>query len=637
MRAADQEYTTLAVDEIAESLHNPRQQHNQLALDELTESVRAKGVIVPILVRMIGGKPEVVYGHRRLQAARAAGLTTIPAIVRELSDDEALELAIIENCTREDIHPLDEADAYKALLDQGKLAVEDLAGKVGKSKSHIYGRLRLTELAPPVRKAIVDDQITVGAALLFARLTPKRQVEALKQIGSRRRGDGPMGARDVAWDLKRYNHALKDAPFDVEDLTLLAAVGPCTHCPKRSGAQHDLFGNPEGEEPDLCTDPDCWDHKVANDWQRREKGAADAGVQVLVTKDVFGEYAGLKSGWVDAKTSPYEAHRLPRSRTWRQLVGKELKPSIVQHPETGATVEVYDAKAARKAIPDDIRKVMFGKSDAGAKPSRQASSANNLRKVNELVTKRYHASIVAQAGALTDAEVIRVLATAALDDYDVPEFCAALGWDADAKTTTDKRIAAASPQELRALATLPLALGYGPMVDLVKRELDVDMDKIQRQAKKDVDAEAKAEAAAKKAAKKAKGRSAKATPTAAIGWGEEKRGVTRGKGAAGRRYAVYKTKLGYNLENTGCNNGSLTGVGAGSSGPWESLAAAQVAALEHESQEAKAPPPKASKKTRTKPKRGTCRVCNCTEEHGCPEGCSWADKTKTICTSCVGG
>lgn len=510
MKTHDQDFRTLAVDTIRESLHNPRQREDQTALGELTESVRSRGVLVPILVRMVDGDPEVVYGHRRLHAARAAGLETIPAIVRELTDEEALEVAVIENCTRVDIDPLDEADAYKALLEQGKLGVEDLAAKVGKSKSHVYARLRLTELAPPVRKALVDDVLTVGAALLFARLTPARQVAAFKEVTKRHGHDAQLTASSIRYDLGRFNHALNDAPFAVKDLTLLAAVGPCTHCPKRSGAQHDLWGNPDGEAEDLCTDPDCWDHKVANDWARREESAAADGVTILAAKDVFDQRGGMDRAYVVARDTPYEAHRLPRSKTWRQLVGKALKPSIVQHPETGATVEVYEAKAARKAIPDDIREVLFGR-DTPASSARSSPTKHDpvdRRKLNAMVDQRFGAAVVAAASKLTDTEALRLVATDLVGGYDADEAMVAVGWDPKAKVKPEARIKAASPEEIRSYVIVSNVLaGYG----LDRPVLGVDRGVITKAVEKELREQAKAETKVKKAAKKTKGRAAKAT------------------------------------------------------------------------------------------------------------------------------
>ncbi|HEV3026997.1 MAG TPA: ParB/RepB/Spo0J family partition protein, partial [Planctomycetota bacterium] len=177
--AIEQEFKLLALDLIKESKTNPRKTFDPKQLEDLTASVKEKGVIVPVLVRPVGADFEVVAGARRFRAAKKAGLLEIPAIIRELSDDQALEAQVIENLQRADVHPLEEADGYKALLARKRHTVESLAEQVGKSVSYIWQRLKLTELTGSAQQAFLSDQITAGHAILIARLTEADQKEAL--------------------------------------------------------------------------------------------------------------------------------------------------------------------------------------------------------------------------------------------------------------------------------------------------------------------------------------------------------------------------------------------------------------------------------------------------------------------------
>lgn len=169
---------------LVESRSNPRRHWDQAKLEELASSIREKGVIEPIIVRPIEHELfEIVAGHRRARAAKLAGQSTIPAIVRALTDTQALELAVIENGQREDVHPLDEALGYEALMDLDRAySVAVVAAKVGKTESYIYRRLKLLQLIPPVQKAFEADALTVAHAERLARLTPELQQRAYDDV-----------------------------------------------------------------------------------------------------------------------------------------------------------------------------------------------------------------------------------------------------------------------------------------------------------------------------------------------------------------------------------------------------------------------------------------------------------------------
>lgn len=172
--------SSLPLAEIIESKTNPRRAMNKAALDELTESVRRVGVVQPVLVRPLPGGPyELVAGHRRLAAARAAGLTEIPVTVRDLTDTEGLEIQLVENLQRADLHALEEAEGYRRLTAVAKESVPAIAARVGKSFQYVYDRLRLNELTKEAKALFLEDRFTTGHAVLLARLKPADQARAL--------------------------------------------------------------------------------------------------------------------------------------------------------------------------------------------------------------------------------------------------------------------------------------------------------------------------------------------------------------------------------------------------------------------------------------------------------------------------
>lgn len=288
----------LSVHALVPSKTNPRAKLDKAGLEELTESVRAHGILQAILVRRIpkesridGIEYEIVAGHRRWRAALAAKLTLIPAQVRELSDEQVLELQLIENLQRQDIHPLDEANGYKRLVGMGH-SVEDIAARVSKSASYIYQRLKLAELIPDGQAAFRETRISAGHAVQIARLQAPDQVRVLdwclgagylphsdkaRRQKARKEGEAQQTVRELAEFIEREIHlALDRAPFPVADALLVEKAGACTTCPKRTGFNKGLF--PDIRDEDTCTDPACYHEKVAALVQLKvEEHQADAG------------------------------------------------------------------------------------------------------------------------------------------------------------------------------------------------------------------------------------------------------------------------------------------------------------------------------------------------------------------------
>ena len=163
----------------------PRKRFDDAAIAEMAASMSEKGVLQPLLVRPVDGGYEIVAGERRYRAALVAGLTSVPVVVRELDDRQALEIAIIENLQREDLDDLEEAEAFQQLLGFG-LTQEEVAKAVGKSRPAVANTLRLLTLPPNARTALAERQITAGHARAILAQEPADRDWALEQVVQRR-------------------------------------------------------------------------------------------------------------------------------------------------------------------------------------------------------------------------------------------------------------------------------------------------------------------------------------------------------------------------------------------------------------------------------------------------------------------
>jgi ParB family chromosome partitioning protein len=256
---------------VQESPDNPRQTYDQNALQELAKSIASEGIQVPLLIRGVEGEQryELIAGHRRIRAAKIAGLSEVPCVLRQYTDEEARAARIIENLLREGLTPLEEAEAYQQMFaaagaENRPLTPADLAAKLGKKESYIRLRLRLLSADAAVQEALRKEQITEGHALEMARLDKSLQKELLKfclfdRWNSRRESLVSIN------ELRKFISqnvmlVLASAPFNTNDAKLIPNAGACTDCSKRTGNDRMLF--PDVKQKDICTLPTCYHAKV---------------------------------------------------------------------------------------------------------------------------------------------------------------------------------------------------------------------------------------------------------------------------------------------------------------------------------------------------------------------------------------
>lgn len=173
----------LPVNEVKSNPYQPRSKVDTGGLEELMNSIKQKGVVQPIVVRKTESGYELIAGERRLKAVKALGYSTIPGIVREASDSEVLELALVENLQREDLNPLEEALAFKCLIDEFGFSHQEIGKKVGKKRSTVTNRLRLLQLPHKIRKYLLEGRITEGHARALLMIPNKsKQLEVCLRI-----------------------------------------------------------------------------------------------------------------------------------------------------------------------------------------------------------------------------------------------------------------------------------------------------------------------------------------------------------------------------------------------------------------------------------------------------------------------
>lgn len=385
---------------IVTSRTNPRKHLNPAKLQDLADSIVASGVHQPVLVRPLPGsrvedtahmdpRPqwELVSGERRYRASELAELATIPAMVRALSDEQVLEIQLVENLQRDDLTALEEAEGYDALMNahEPPLTAEQIGERIGKSRSYVYGRLKLLNLGPEGRQAMEEGWLEPSTALLVARMpSHKLQKDAL---GNLKDWTGkPLSHREASNLIERqYMLRLSEARFKITDATLLPKAGSCRECPKRTGADPDLFADVKGA--DVCTDTACFKAKDATHQERSLKAARESGATIIEGREAKALIPHSYNGRVEGFLRLDDAADSPTDKPLRKIIGKLLEaegitPTLVANPhKEGDLIAVIDHATATRLLAkkghQEQAELIEAKAQESAKAAEEAQKAKD--------------------------------------------------------------------------------------------------------------------------------------------------------------------------------------------------------------------------------------------------------------------
>jgi ParB family chromosome partitioning protein len=233
-----EEVKNIKVEQIVSNHWQPREYFDHEQLEELTASIKAHGILQPLILTNIShDQYELIAGERRWRAAKVLGLKTVPAIVRSVVDQQKLELALIENIQRQDLNPLEEARSYQRLITEFSLTQEEVAARVGKKRSSVANALRLLELPEEVRNALTDKQISVGhAKVILSAPTVKGQLVLFKKIMASNLSVRQSESQGQKTIVKSHLRSNRQDPIlkSLEDV-LQQALGTKIHVRQQSG------------------------------------------------------------------------------------------------------------------------------------------------------------------------------------------------------------------------------------------------------------------------------------------------------------------------------------------------------------------------------------------------------------------
>lgn len=384
---------------IARTLRNPRKHFDQGKLQELADSIKATGVHQAILLRPLPdsriadeqrlaiaekrerAQYEIVCGERRWRATRLAGLAEIPAMIRAMSDADALRASVIENLQREDVTKLEEAEGYRELLDLGNTTAEEIAKDVGKSRTYVFNVMKVLDLCEQGREALRKGEIDYSRAQLLARIpSAQLQANALKDITRTDwQGDRPSYRECEALVQREYMVRLDRAKFDITDATLVPAAGGCANCNKRTGADAEL--KKEMGSADICTDKQCYDAKAEAHTARIVQEAKDKGHTVIVGK----EAAELQAQGYNEKLLGYRRldaiEDSPGDHPLRKIIGDQMKaegiqPVKIESPRRKG--ELVDALPNETVL--RLLKIVDGQAKASEKVAKEARQFSESKK-----------------------------------------------------------------------------------------------------------------------------------------------------------------------------------------------------------------------------------------------------------------
>lgn len=301
------------LEELHPSTMNARKTFDAKAIDDLSASIAIHGILQDILVRpRKEGGYEIVAGERRFRAAKKLNLAQVPIKVKELSDQDVLEIVLIENVQREDLTELEEADGYAELVTRCKLTVDQIVERTGKKKGTIYARLKLTQLGPEGREALTKGVIETSTALFIARFPKSVQPSAVKAALPLSEHDH-VSFREAKSRISRACYRdLDSAAWKLDDTAVVKDAPACKACPSNS-RNMPKEERPDHRSADVCTSIDCWDRKLDVVYQLRVKEAESFGGGAAPKKALDNYGPAYGSGYVTTDKRPGDG-RTPREK-----------------------------------------------------------------------------------------------------------------------------------------------------------------------------------------------------------------------------------------------------------------------------------------------------------------------------------
>lgn len=365
-------------------------------LYEMAATMKVYGVLQPLLIRRLPGERlqdtfetaatrhathEIIAGERRYRAAQIAGLREVPYLEKDVGNEQALLMQLIENLHRSDLNALEEAQGVQRLVEDYGYTPDAAAEALRKSRSHVFESLRLLTLCPEAMAALKAGTLKRSVALLVAqRPTQAMQAEFTNRVLTGGPEDGPMSYRS-ALDLARRNYMTKldQAPFALDDVNLCPAAGACTMCPKRTGATPELW---DKNDADVCTDTACFAEKKDAHFDRVKADATQRGQQIITgraARDIMPSETGAPRGYI-LLDKPSQGSKAPV----RQVLGQEVSAAsvvLIEAP-SGNLVEAVPTHAASAAVKAKTEDQATKKANAQkmANPTREELEAEYQRR-----------------------------------------------------------------------------------------------------------------------------------------------------------------------------------------------------------------------------------------------------------------
>lgn len=548
---------------IIRSRTNPRKHFDPQAMAELAASIKLHGVAQPILIRplpkdrlqdtfeykhTVGAYPthELVAGERRWRACATAGVARIPVLIRDLTDAQVLELQLVENLARTDLHPMEEAEGYDALMQATGLSAVQVAERMGKSRTAIYNALKLLDLSPDSRQAFYDGRLNPTTAVLVARHIPQHQAEIIKDICDPDYYGDTMSSRQAQEHIQQhYMLRLDKAPFDRDDATLVGNAGTCTACPKRTGANPDLFT--DVDHADTCTDKACFALKRDARLQRQVDEAAAQGKELITGKEALsilpGQYQDPK-GYVLLDKKDYTR---ADGNTLRQTLGLLIEDEVlIANPHTHELVAALPVAKAKQLLAEHGKHTPQQKELAKAKAETAYQLAWRERAAmavfEDAQAEAESRNIVLPTTTLTALRLAaKRMAPASHEKDALKLLCKLIGLDSKVGTHTalvehidhsPAPIVEGVLCAMLAMDDVDYSLMYKtphPTLDALAKPLGIDLEAIKTEVKDELRAEAKDSAKAKAKAAVKDAVKTVATPTKAAAAADTGKPTSKGK------------------------------------------------------------------------------------------------------------